>query len=89
MQKLLDDVPTARTFDVEDYIEDADLVENEHQYSGRWTEHWIAVFRRGDEFVALSYEVPATEYQEGSESESSVYPVRPVEVTVTRYEKCR
>lgn len=66
---------------------DAEEVSNEFQDSGRWTEHWISVFRRGDEYVALSYEVPATEYQEDSEGESEAYEVEPVEVVVIKYVK--
>lgn len=67
--------------------EDAEMVSNEFNNSGRWSEHWTAVFKRGDEYVALDYEVPATEMQDGGDFHHEFYEVRPVEVTVTKYEK--
>lgn len=79
-QDVLKDEPTAGPHDFED-----EVVSDLHVYSGRWTETHRAVFKRGDEYVALDYEVPATEYQEGSEAESFVYAVEPYEVTVTKY----
>jgi hypothetical protein len=87
MKTLLDEDESLTAFDVSDSLDDVEQVEDEFQGSGRWTEHWIAVFKRGDEHVALSYEVPATEYQEGSEGESEVYAVRPVPVQTFIYEK--
>ena len=74
-------------YDVKFHIEDAEAVADDYVDSGRWSEHWFAVFKRGDEYVGLSYEVPATEYQEGGDFYSEVCSVRPVEVTVTKYEK--
>lgn len=66
---------------------ECELVSDEYMGSGRWSEHWTAVFKRDDEYVALDYEVPATEYQEGGDFEHEWYVVRPVEVTVTKYER--
>jgi len=73
--------------DFEVLIPDARLVSDEFVDSLRWVEVWTAVFKRGNEYVGLDYQVPSSEYQEGSEGESEVYVVRPVEVTVTKYEK--
>lgn len=73
--------------DVKYGIPNATQVSNKYRDSGRWSEHWTAVFKRDDEYVALDYEVPATEMQEGGDFYSEVYAVRPVEVTVTKYEK--
>lgn len=73
--------------DVSDYISGLGLVHDEYVESGRWTERWTSVFQREDEYVALDYEVPATEMQEDGDFYSMVYPVEPVQVTTTRYEK--
>lgn len=67
--------------------EDAELVSDEYLDSGRWSEYHRAVFKRGDELVALDYEVPATEEQEGGDFDYSFYPVEAYEVTVTKYRK--
>lgn len=74
-------------YEVSEYISDVEKVDDEYLGSGRWTEHHRAVFKRGEEYVALDYELPATEMQEGSEGESEVYAVEPYEVTVTKYRK--
>lgn len=71
----------------DDVFVNAELVSDEYVDSGRWTERWVAVFKRDDEYVALAYEVPSTEMQEDTDTYSAVYPVEPVEVTVTKYEK--
>lgn len=90
----LDEDGELRPYEVEDYIENVILVQDKCLGSGRWTSQWLAVFKRwgtgphnSDEFVALSYELPCTEYQEGSEGPSEVYEVEPVEVTVTKYRR--
>lgn len=83
---LLNDKNEGATPDDVD-IDDAFLVSDEYIESRRWYESWVAVFQRGDEYVALQYQVPATEMQEGGDFYSEVYTVRPVEVTVTKYEK--
>lgn len=74
-------------YTVEDEVENVEKVSDEHTYSGRWSEHWTAVFKRGDEYVALDYEQPATEYQEGGDFHHECYVVEPYEVTVTKYRK--
>ena len=79
--------PTLNQWEVEDEIENVETVDHEFLGSGRWTEQHRAVFKRGDEYVALNYEVASTEMQEGSEGESTAYAVEPVQVTVTKYER--
>lgn len=75
-------------YEVEDiYDVDAEKVSDRFLDSGRWVEYHRAVFKRGDEYVALDYSLPATEYQEGSEGPSEAYAVEPYEVTVTKYRK--
>lgn len=78
---------TASNWEIVDLISDVDEVSNEHQGSGRWTEQWVSVFKRGDEYVALEYERPSTEMQEGSEGPSEAYAVEPVVISVTKYVK--
>lgn len=86
--------------DVADYINDVQQVSDEYVDSGRWSEHWTAVFKRSTlrmggtdlewvqhEYVALDYERPATEMQEGGDFYSEAYAVKPVQVTITKYEK--
>ena len=72
---------------VEEEIENADCVSDEFRTSGRWSEHWTAVFERDGEFVALDYEVPATEMQDGGDFDHEFYVVEPYEVTVTKFRK--
>lgn len=67
--------------------EDIEMVFDEFQGSGRWSEHWLAVFKRGDELVGLSYERAATEYQEGGDFFHEFFLVEPYEVTETKYRK--
>lgn len=85
LQALLAENSTLRPYEVEDELEGVDTVSDEFQNSGRWVEHWTAVFQRGNELVALDYDQPATEMQEGSEGESEVYEVEAVKVITTRY----
>lgn len=64
------------------------VLENEHIDSTRWTEVYRLVWSEGEHFFSYLYDVPSTEYQEGSESEfdpRNIVPVKPVEVTVTKY----
>jgi hypothetical protein len=71
-----------------DGIEGVEEVANEYTGEGRWETYHQAVFKRGDELVALDYSEPATEMQEGQDqSLAEFYEVRPVQVTVTRYER--
>ena len=71
--------------------EDVEMVEDKYTGSGRWSEHWTSVFKRGDEFVALDYEVAATEYQEGGDFSHEFYSVTPRTevVEVTYYDKVK
>lgn len=64
----------------------ADVVEYEYTEHTRWSIFTRTVFRRGDEYVAVEEETPATEYQE-VDTPPEIYAVRPAEVTVTKYEK--
>lgn len=71
-----------------DGLDNVSVVEDEYTGEGRWETYHRAVFKRGEEFVALEYSSPATEMQEGQDqSLAEFYEVRPVEVTVTKYEK--
>jgi hypothetical protein len=71
-----------------DEVDDVELVHEEYTGGGRWETYHRAVFQRGDELVALDYSQPATEVQEGQDqSMAEFYEVRPVQVTVTKYEK--
>lgn len=71
-----------------DSVQNIEEVSNEHVGDSRWENFRVAVFKRDDEYVALHYSEPATEIQEGQDqSTAEFYEVRPVEVTVTKYEK--
>lgn len=71
-----------------DEIEDVEEISNEYTGEGRWETYHTAVFKRGDEYVALDYSAPATEMQEGQDQLiAEFYSVKPVEVTVTNYER--
>lgn len=72
---------------VEDSGVECEVVYDEYISSRRWTEVHEAVFKRGDELVGLTYEVPATEYQDGGDFYHEFYLVEPYEVTVTKYRK--
>lgn len=72
-----------------DEVENVEMVYNEYRDSGRWVEYWTAVFKRGEELVALDYEKPATEMQEGGDFDHRFYPARAVEVTITKYEEIK
>lgn len=64
------------------------VLENEHIDSSRWTEIYRLVWSEGENYFSYVYDVPSTEYQEGSESEfdaRNIVPVKPVEVTVIKY----
>lgn len=77
------------TWHVLDEGVDAEVVDEEYLDSGRWSEHHRAVFKRGNEYVAMEYEVPATEMQEGGDFDYEFYVVEPYEVTVTKYRKVK
>ena len=71
--------------------EDVTVVEDSDTgaYS-RWSNVNRAVLRRGDEYVAVVYNEPATENQDWSDwssDEVEVYAVTPVEVTTVEYRK--
>lgn len=67
-------------------VDDVEEVSNEFAGDSRWEVFREAVFRRGDEYVALLYSEPATEAQEGQDqSTAKFYEVRPTEVTVIKY----
>lgn len=54
----------------------------------RWGNLIRVVYQRGDEYVAVEIVEPATEMQDwGDYGDPEIYEVRPVEVTVTKYEK--
>ena len=66
------------------------VLRNEHVDSLRWVEVWELVWSEGDgsKFFACCYEVPATEYQEGSETEfdpRDIYEVTPQEKIIIDY----
>ena len=86
------------SFTVEDEIDDVEKVEDEFTGDSRWSTFHTAVFRRKKpvthpqewdryEYVALDYERPATEMQEGGDFHHEFYVVEPYEVTVTKYRK--
>lgn len=54
----------------------------------RWGDQIQIVYTDGDTFVAVEDVAPATEMQDwGDYGEPEIFEVRPVEVTVTKYEK--
>lgn len=56
--------------------------------SPRWGDVIQAVYQRGDELVAVQDIKPATEMQDwGDYGDPEVYPVKAVEVTITKYER--
>lgn len=55
---------------------------------GRWSTFHKMVVKYNDRFWAIEYDTGSTEYQEGS-GEYEVYEVKPVEVTVTKYPRCK
>lgn len=66
------------------------VLRNEHVDSLRWVEVWELVWSEDDgaKFFACLYETPATEYQEGSESEfdpREIYEVVPQEKVIIDY----
>ena len=66
------------------------VLRNEHVDSLRWVEVWELVWSEddGSKFFACLYEIPATERQEGSESEfdpREIYEVVPEEKIVIDY----
>lgn len=66
----------------------AELVSEEDLSTLRWGTNFQNVYRRGDEFVALSDVRPATEYQDwGDYGEPEFYAVKPVEIVKVKYVK--
>jgi hypothetical protein len=64
------------------------VLENELIDTTRWMEIYRIVWSEGENFFSYLYDQPATEYQEGSESEFDprlIKEVRPVEVKVIQY----
>jgi len=72
---------------VVDEIDDVEIIEDKVVDRRRWVVVSRAILKRGDEVVGLSYESPATEYQEGGDFNHEFYAVEPYEVTVTKYRK--
>lgn len=71
-----------------DEVDDVEEVSNEFAGDSRWEVFREAVFKRGDEYVALLFSEPATALQEGQDqSTAEFYEVRPTEVTVIKYVK--
>lgn len=77
------------SYHVEEEIENVEKLEDEMTGDSRWSIFHRAVFKRGDEYVALDYETPATEYQEGGDFSHEFYVVEPYEVTVTKFRKVK
>jgi hypothetical protein len=58
--------------------------------SGRWSEHWKAVFEHEGKFYEVKYELPSTEYQEGLmpfEQYGEEIPAKEVELREVTVEK--
>lgn len=74
----------------DDYVEDAvssidgEIVHEEFEEGGRWSNFNIYVAKFGDVFIEITKEVGATEMQE-MRWPISGREVKPVEVTVTKY----
>lgn len=68
----------------------ARILDNSFVEDRRWVATWNLTFAVGDRFYSFNYEVPLTEDQEGSETESTpegVYEVKPRVIETTIYEK--
>lgn len=78
-----------RPYQVEEEIDGVKIVENEMLGSGRWSTHSRAVLQKGNEFVALDYEEPATEYQEGGDFDYEFYVVEPYDIVVTKFRRVK
>lgn len=64
------------------------VLENELIDTTRWTEIYRLVWSEGEHFFSYLYDQPATELQEGSESEFDsrlIKEVKPIEVKVIQY----
>lgn len=64
------------------------VLENEIFDTTRWTEIYRLVWSEGEHFFSYLYDLPATELQEGSESEFDprlIKEVQPLEVKVIQY----
>lgn len=74
--------------DILSAVPNADFIEDEIVDHTRWYVVHEAVYARGDEYVMIRYEEPATEegdYSEGMEPE--VFRVEPVETTTVVWSK--
>lgn len=82
-----------RYTEVTDEYDEADLwvVEPETIVdTTRWSEITTVVFECADSsFFAVTFEAPATEYQEGAPWNNEAYLVEPYEVTVTKYRRIK
>lgn len=56
--------------------------------TGRWETTWRVVFKRDDEYVAVEYNMGATEYQD-AEPNAVAYEVYPVQVVKTVYQRSK
>lgn len=75
---------------LEDIIEGHNIIEDKPIAHTRWAVRHRAIFQYEDKFYVLSYEVPATEYQEwdpfNGEKEVDCQEVKPIQKTITVYE---
>ncbi len=89
-------MPYTRIFSTEFLEEELDfpwgdsVVFTEFQDSGRWAENWKGVFELEGEFWEVSFELPATEMQEGQgmwceQSQVKATRVEEREVTVKKW----
>lgn len=86
-QSDFDDL-TYSALDVFDPDTGITVLENEHIDSSRWTEIYRIVWSEGENYFSYVYDVPSTEYQEGSETDfdpRGIKEVRPEQVVVTKY----
>lgn len=58
-------------------------IKSEH----RWYNRVFEVYERDGETIGVEYDEPATEIQEGQDLNGRAFPVKSVEVTVTKYEE--
>lgn len=52
-------------FNALDKTDEIEVVQRNYIDSGRWTEHWEMIFTYEGHYYKASYELPATEMQEG------------------------
>jgi hypothetical protein len=66
-------------------IEGVERIEDEIVGTGRWSVDRQAVYKYDNRYWQVSYQEPATEYQDWDKEDYTVHEVFPVEVTVTKY----